>query len=462
MNDAAFKPTISNTPLAPNTVAESGIELSSLLRLFLKAMYVRGFNLSSRLADELKLNRAIAVDLMDAARDRKLVETLGSPGASMQSELHFGLTTQGREFAAEALEMNQYVGPAPVTLEDYHKQVELQRLLGERIDEGSLSDGLEHLVIPDTLVRRIGHAVNSGRSMLLYGAPGNGKTSVGEVLGALFQDTIYVPYCIEVDSKIIKVFDPTIHRQVVDVEDEGLSWERTSQIDHRWVACRRPMIKTGGELTLDMLDLMYNPISKFYEAPLHVKAIGGTFLVDDLGRQLVKPSDLLNRWITPMEKRVDYLTLNTGRTFTVPFDELVIFSTNLTPEDLMDLAFLRRIPYKVEFRRPTPEQYRHVFRMECDKYNLPYDEEMIAFCMKTIEEKLGQALSFYQPRFIVEQVISACKYEGVDPHFTEAKIVDALDNLSARGAIVSEGDSGSGHLNGPTHAAKHADPRVIQ
>ena len=149
-----------------------------------------------------------------------------------------------------------------------------------------------------------------------------------------------------------------------------------------------------------------------------------------------------------MEKRVDYLTLNTGRTFTIPFDELVIFSTNLTPEDLMDLAFLRRIPYKVEFRRPTVDQYRQVFRMECDKYGLPYDEEMIAFCMKTIQEDLGQALSFYQPRFIVEQVISACKYEGVDPHFTEDKIIDALDNLSARGAIVSEGGNGGSHLNG--------------
>ena len=451
MNDSAVQPTLSNTPLAPNTLEETGIELSSLLRLYLKAMYVRGFDLASRLAEELRINRAISVDLMDAARERKLVETLGSPGASMQSELRFGLTSSGRAYAAEALEMDQYIGPAPVTLTDYTKQVELQRLLGERIDERNLKTGLEHLVVPDTLVRRIGHAVNSGRSMLLYGSAGNGKTSVGEVLGALFQDTIYVPYCIEVDGKIIKVYDATIHKRVADLEEDGPSWERTSEIDHRWVPCRRPMIKTGGELTLDMLDLMYNPVSKFYEAPLHVKAIGGTFLIDDLGRQLVKPADLLNRWITPMEKRVDYLTLNTGRTFTVPFDELVIFSTNLTPEDLMDLAFLRRIPYKVEFRRPTDEQYRQVFRNECDRIGLPYDAEKVGFCMKTIQDQLGQALSFYQPRFIVEQVMAACKYEGVDPHFSEEKIIDALDNLSARGAIVSEiSSSGGGQVNG-TH-----------
>ena len=443
MNAENFQPQISNVPPAPTTIEDTGIELPSLLRLYLKTMHVRGLDQASRLAEALKVNRGIAVELMDAARDRKLVETLGSPGASMQSELRFGLTRLGQEFAFEALEIDQYVGPAPVTLEDYTRQVDLQRLLGERVDAENLEGGLDHLILPSPLVRRIGHAINSGRSMLLYGPPGNGKTSVGEVLGAMFQDVIYIPHCIEVDNKIIKVFDPTLHVVVSDGTEALSAWEATQEVDQRWVPCRRPMVKTGGELNLEMLDLRYNPISKFYEAPLHMKAIGGTFLVDDLGRQLVRPEDLLNRWITPLEKRVDYLTLITGKTFTIPFDELVIFSTNLTPEDLMDLAFLRRIPYKVEFNVPNQEEYHTVFRMECEKAGLPYSQEMVSFCGEMIENKLGQQIAFYQPRFIVEQVMAACKFEGADPHFDQEKIIDALDNLSARGAIVSDTKKGT-------------------
>lgn len=467
MNAETLQPTVSNTPLAPETIADTGLELNSLLRLFIKTMYVRGIDRSSRLADEMKVGRSIAVDLMETARDRKLVETQGAPGASMMEEVRFRLTREGQDFAAEALSLDLYIGPAPVNLEDYTKQVDLQRLLGERIDESILSQGLEHLVLPSNLVRRVGHAVNSGRSMLLYGPPGNGKTSVGEVMGALFSDVIYIPYCLEVDGKIIKIFDQTLHVRAADGKDYSPAWEKTSEVDQRWVPCRRPMVKSGGELTLDMLDLRYNPTSKFYEAPLHMKAIGGTFLVDDFGRQLVNPADMLNRWITPMEKRVDYLTLNTGRTFTIPFDELVIFSTNLTPEDLMDLAFLRRIPYKVEFGKPTPEQYHQVFEMECKNYGLPYDKGMVDFCANTIEDKLGQDISFYQPRFIVEQVMSACKYEGTEPRFTEEKIVDALDNLSARGAIVSEGTNGSaqsglGGIMGATAEATGENPPLQQ
>jgi SpoVK/Ycf46/Vps4 family AAA+-type ATPase len=203
------------------------------------------------------------------------------------------------------------------------------------------------------------------------------------------------------------------------------------------VACRRPTVIAGGELTLEMLDLQFNEYSKFYEAPLHVKAMGGTFLIDDLGRQLVEPEALLNRWITPLEKRLDYLTLSSGRTFTLPFDVLVIFATNLTPDDLMDPAFLRRIAYKVQIHQPTEEHYRRVFRMLCDKHNVPFDESVANFAMDKIQNVLNQPLAFYQPRFIVEQIIAACKYEGTPPRMDIDLLIDALDNISLEEGLIA-------------------------
>jgi SpoVK/Ycf46/Vps4 family AAA+-type ATPase len=313
--------------------------------------------------------------------------------------------------------------------------------LGERVAENALSDGLTDFVVPDSLVRRLGQAVNSAQGLLLYGLPGNGKTTLAERIGALFTEVIFIPYCLEVDSKIIKVYDPALHERVTDPEVLArsvpeLADRKAQDIDERWVACKRPMVKAGGELTLEMLDLQLNPHTKFYEAPLHLKAVGGTLLIDDLGRQLVKPEDLLNRWITPMDKRVDYLSLDTGRTFTIPFDVFVIFATNLTPEDLMDPAFLRRIAYKVRIKRPSPDDYRQVFRKLCDKHGLAYDESLVDFTMDQIENALQQPLSYYQPGFLVGQIVAACKYEGRRAEMNVDLLVDALDNISLQEDMV--------------------------
>ena len=215
-----------------------------------------------------------------------------------------------------------------------------------------------NLIVSEEFIHRVGPAINSGRSILLYGPPGNGKTSVAEQIGAIFKDTIYIPYCFEVEGQIIKVFDPGIHKRIErNTEGATRGTLRREDFDQRWVPCRRPFIVTGGELTLEMLDLSFNALAKFYEAPLHIKALGGIFAIDDFGRQLVSPEALLNRWIVPLESRVEYLKLHTGKSFSVPFDELVVFSTNLAPRDLMDPAFLRRIPYKMEIAGPTPEEY---------------------------------------------------------------------------------------------------------
>ncbi|MEE9250166.1 MAG: AAA family ATPase, partial [Alphaproteobacteria bacterium] len=353
-------------PPPPRSIAKTGLGLNNLISLLLKTMYVRGLETSSQLADALKLNSAIINSLMDEIKDRALIENLGLAGDSRHSEFRYALLGKGREWAIEALGLSQYIGPAPVILEDYYRQIGRQRIRREEIDRETLLKGLEGLVVPEKLVRRLGPAINAERSLLLYGPPGNGKTTIAEVIGGIFKQIIHIPYCLDVDGTIIKVFDTTLHKAVDDVShpEQTLSSSaglRIDDIDRRWVACARPVVITGGELTLEMLDLSFNPHARYYEAPLHVKAIGGTFIIDDLGRQLVRPEDLLNRWITPMEKRVDYLTLNTGKTFSIPFDELLIFSTNLLPEDIMDPAFLRRIPYKVELAAPSIENYRTLF-----------------------------------------------------------------------------------------------------
>lgn len=424
------------------SIEETGIGMNSLLRILMKAMYVHGVELEPELADVMKIGRNIVKDLLDEARTQMLVETKGSAGASIQAEIRYGLTGKGQAWAADALELSQYIGPVPVSLASYYEQIRKQPLIGERVEKDAIDRGLAEYVVPRSLVRRLGQAVNSARAMLLYGAPGNGKTTIGEIIGGVFKEIIFIPYCIEVDGNIIKIYDPAIHVRETDASAllravPEIAGYKSREIDGRWVACRRPTVIAGGELTLEMLDLQFNEYSKFYEAPLHVKAMGGTFLIDDLGRQLVEPEALLNRWITPLEKRVDYLTLSSGRTFTLPFDVLVIFATNLTPEDLMDPAFLRRIAYKVQIHQPTEEHYRQVFRMLCEKHKVPYDDSVANFAMDKIQNVLNQPLAFYQPRFIVEQIIAACKYEGVPPRMNVDLLIDALDNISLEEGLIA-------------------------
>ena len=243
-----------------------------------------------------------------------------------------------------------------MSLKDFQDRILRQRVTNELVTRQRLEEGFAGLVMTERFLSRLGPAINSGNAILIYGPAGNGKTTVAEIVGKIFQNVIYVPYCVDLDGEIMKVYDPAIHRKVADAgEQQGVASVRRSRVDMRWVACHRPMVITGGELTIEMLDLKYNPIAKFYEAPLHVKALNGTFLIDDFGRQRAKPEDILNRWIVPLNSRVDYLTLHTGKSVTIPFDEIVIFSTNMHPDDLMDPAFQRRISYKLETVAPPED-----------------------------------------------------------------------------------------------------------
>jgi predicted ATPase with chaperone activity len=421
---------LEDAPQAPLTVAGTGIDPALLLELAMKGMYTENFELGSQIAEALKLSSTIVNQLLIEAKERKFVEALAvASGGGSMAEQRLSLTRAGREFAADAMKRGQYFGPAPVSLKDFQERILRQRVTNELVTRKRLEDGFAGLVMTDRFLSRLGPAINSGNAILIYGPAGNGKTTVAEIVGKIFQNVIYVPYCVDLDGEIMKVYDPAVHRKVaVAGEPQGVASVRRSRVDTRWVACHRPMVITGGELTIEMLDLRYNTVAKFYEAPLHVKALNGTFLIDDFGRQRAKPEDILNRWIVPLNSRVDYLTLHTGKSVTIPFDEIVIFSTNMHPDDLMDPAFQRRIGYKLETVAPPEGLFRNIFDGMARKSRLELTDDIYEQVLDRIRESEAP-LAYFQPKFIIEQVLASCKFEGIRPQFTKDNVEDALCNL---------------------------------
>lgn len=421
---------LTDAPQAPAMVEGTGIDTVFLLELAIKGIYSESLETASQLVSSLKLSNTIINQLIQMATDRKLVEALSSgAGSGVRAELRYGLTRAGREYAIDALQRSQYFGPAPVPLTDYQHRIVQQKVTNELITRPRLDEAFEGLVMPERFINRLGPAINSGNAILIYGPAGNGKTTIAEIVGDIFQNVIYVPYCVEIDGEIMKVFDPSVHRVVEDKsKDDVATGLRRSRIDPRWVACYRPMVITGGELTVEMLDLKYNSVAKFYEAPLHIKALNGTFLIDDFGRQRAKPEEILNRWIVPLNSRVDYLSLHTGKSAKIPFDEIVIFSTNMHPDDLMDPAFQRRISYKLETVEPPQDLFLEVFFGMAQKRGLELTEDVFMQVLNGVREN-DAPLAYFQPKFIVEQVLASCKFEGIEPQFTKENVDDALANL---------------------------------
>jgi hypothetical protein len=411
----AATPETALAPPLPRTLAETGLLEDHVEQLLIKTLYT-GEASGHATAERMRLSWTILEPLVEHARAERLVEVRGATGTG-GAAYRYALTDAGRTRARQYMDVNQYVGPAPVPLAAY--VAEMHALAGRRsyIDRDRLRQGFSHLIVRDNVFEQLGPALNAGKAVFLYGPPGNGKTVIAEGLGQALGGDMYVPHAIEVDGQIIRVFDP-INHESLEADESTMTVVTTTTRDRRWVRIRRPVVMVGGELTLDMLDLAYNPLTKFYEAPMQLKAAGGVFLVDDFGRQRVQPQDLLNRWIVPLESRVDYLTLHTGKKFQVPFDVFVVFATNLDPASLVDEAFLRRIPYKISVESPSLDEFTQIFELNCRRRNLRYHSVMVAYLQRRHYQPFGRPLRACHPRDLLDQVMAICRYRGVSPKIT--------------------------------------------
>lgn len=416
-------------PKAPTNVASTGISRAELIGLALKAAYsVSGFT-AEWLANKVLMPQVVVVDLIEELREEKMLEVKKQDSSG---NYHYAISSHGRDQAERLMDVCGYIGPAPVSLEAYEAMLAWQM---ERYPDVKLEDvqnALSKLRLTEDAIEVSGMAISSGKSLFLSGPPGNGKTTLARLLHTVLPGELWIPHCIAVDHNIICVYDPHCHQRV----DASADLVASPTIDQRWVRIYRPLIVTGGEMTLDSLDLAYRDGLRYYEAPMHMKANGGTFLIDDFGRQHVSPEDLLNRWIIPLEHHFDFLTLYSGQKIEVPFNLMLLFATNLKTEDVTDPAFLRRIGYRLTISPPSPDYYREIFKDYAAKYDLEVPDAILDNLLARYEKDQRERRSC-EPRDLIERVRDICKYRNI-----ETELNDEVMETAWRGYFGERSDQG--------------------
>ena len=413
-------------PIEPESLEQAQLTESEVEALILKYLLARGEGSGRAVADQIKLPFVLVDQLM---RRMKLERLVAHRCDAPMNDYVYELGELGRERARRYSQHCTYFGSAPVSLQDYVKSVQAQSLTQQRPTADELKAAFGDLLLNRRMLDRLGPAVNSGRGLFLYGAPGNGKTSIAERVTAAFGPYIWVPRALGIDGEIIRVFDPVNHHEVPLPENTGLIDSR--KVDRRWVRIRRPTIIAGGELTMAALEVTLNTSTGICEAPLQLKSNCGTLVIDDFGRQRMPIHELLNRWIVPLEKRYDFLNLPNGKKICVPFDQLIVFSTNLEPRELVDEAFLRRIPYKIEVVDPSEDEFRNLFAILAPKLGIQYDAAAVDYLVEKHYKRVGRAFRFCQPRDLLLQVLNYCKYADVTPRMSPELFDLAVDNYFA-------------------------------
>ncbi|HJZ49500.1 MAG TPA: AAA family ATPase [Roseiflexaceae bacterium] len=424
-------------PPEPTSIAATGLGMGFLTDLVLKVVYFHGNISAQQISEVTKLPFLGVLDrVLDFLKLEEYIDIVGSEGGFNERAFQYVIMSKGRIKVEEVLDRSQYAGPAPVPLAEYVAMVKRQAMGELVVDARTVRDAFSGLVVNDRMLDKIGPAANSARSLFLYGPPGNGKTTIAEGIANMLGGYIIIPHAIEVDGQIIKLYDPLNHKVVelpaapdpVPSSPFGGGSATTAVLpDRRWMICKRPQVVVGGELILEQLELIFDPIAKVYEAPYQLKSNGGLFLIDDFGRQKCRPQDLLNRWIVPLEKKVDYLALQTGKKLEVPFDVLIVFSTNLSPKDLVDDAFLRRIRHKIEVPNPSPDEYRAIFQLVCKAKKIPYSDDGLRYLIQEHYLKVRRDLRACHPRDLCDQILDEAKYRNATPAMTKELIDRACE-----------------------------------
>ncbi len=426
------------TPTAPRTLGETGLSLVMMRDILIKTMFRTNLDTVGDLSRAIGLTIPVTQELVDLVRTQRLLEAMGTLHATSGNEMGYQLTDSGKARALDALGQSEYYGAMPVPLDTYREQVTRQSIRNIQLTRDQLTAAMGHLILPPDLLDTLGPAVTSGRSILLYGPPGNGKSSISNGIRDAMGDKIFVPRALEYSGQVITVYDPIVHTEAeMAVDDPNALRRSANRFDNRYVFCERPTVITGGELTLDMLDLTYNATARTYQAPLQLKATGGVFIVDDLGRQQESPQALINRWIVPLEEGHDILALQSGEKFSVPFDTLVIFSTNFHPNEIFDGAALRRIFFKIKIDGPHQENFLKIFAMVARKRKMPLDEASLVHLLKVKYPTIDNLYANYQPIFLIDQMIAICNFEGLPYHMSPALIDRAWANMFVRDEVIA-------------------------